>query len=83
MATLNDAINHLEAGDWEAAHAIVQSDSTENGRWAHGIVHIMEGDLRNAGYWYGRAGRPMPSSGDAVSEDDVAAEIAALRSACR
>lgn len=83
MATLNDAINHLEAGDWEAAHAIVQSDSTANGRWAHGIVHIMEGDLRNAGYWYGRAGRTMPGSGDAVSADDVAAEIAALRSACR
>ena len=82
MATLNDAINHLEAGDWEAAHAIVQSDSTANGRWAHGIVHIMEGDLRNAGYWYGRAGRTMPGSGDAVSEDDVAAEIAALRAVC-
>ena len=83
MATLNDAIDHLEAGDWEAAHAIVQSDSTSNGRWAHGIVHIMEGDLGNAGYWYGRAGRAMPGSGDAVSEDDVAAEIAALRAACR
>lgn len=82
MATLNDAINHLEAGDWEAAHAIVQSDSTANGRWAHGIVHIMEGDLRNAGYWYGRAGREMPGSGVAVSESDVAAEIAALRAAC-
>ena len=82
MATLNDAINHLEAGDWEAAHSIVQSDSTANGRWAHGIVHIMEGDLRNAGYWYGRAGREMPGSGDAVSESDVAAEIAALRAAC-
>ena len=83
MASLNDAIKHLEGGDWEAAHAIVQSDSTANGCWAHGIVHIMEGDLRNAGYWYGRAGRAMPGSGDAVSEDDVAAEIAALRAACR
>jgi hypothetical protein len=29
--------------------------------WAHGIVHIMEGDLPNARYWYGRAGRAFPS----------------------
>ena len=66
MTTLNDAIDHLDAGDWEAAHKIVQNDSTANGCWAHGIVHIMEGDLRNAGYWYGRAGRALPGSGDAV-----------------
>ena len=81
MATLNDAIDHLDAGDWKAAHTIVQSDSTANGCWAHGIVHIMEGDLKNAGYWYGRAGRALPGSGEAVSGDAVAAEIAALRAA--
>lgn len=83
MTTLNDAINHLDAGDWQAAHKIVQNDSTANGSWAHGIVHIMEGDRRNAGYWYRRAGRTMPGSADAVSDDDVAAEIAALKAACR
>lgn len=78
MTTLNDAIDHLDAGDWEAAHKIVQNDPTANGSWAHGIVHIMEGDLRNAGYWYGRAGRAVPSA-----DVDVAAEIAALKAACR
>lgn len=78
MATLNDAINHLDAGDWEAAHKIVQNDSTANGSWAHGIVHIMEGDLRNAGYWYRRAGRALPGA-----DVDVAAEIAALKAASR
>ena len=83
MATLNDAIDHLDAGDWDAADKIVQNDSTANGCWAHGIVHIMEGDLRNAGYWYGRAGRVLPGSADAVSDDDVASEIAALKAACR
>lgn len=81
MATLNDAIEHLEAGDWEAAHGIVQSDSTANGCWAHGIVHIMEGDLRNAGYWYRRAGRELPGDGAAVSATGLATEIAALKSA--
>ena len=81
MATLYDAIKLLEAGDWEAAHPIVQDDSTANGSWAHGIVHIMEGDLRNAGYWYRRAQRELPGDGEAVSADDLAAEIAALKSA--
>ena len=81
MATLNDAVRYLEAGDWEAAHAIVQNDSTPGGNWAHGIVHIMEGDLRNAAHWYRRAGRQLPGDGDAVLEADVDAEIAALKSA--
>lgn len=81
MATLNDAIDLLDAGDWEAAHTIVQSDSSASGCWAHGIVHIMEGDLRNAGYWYGRAGRELPGGGEAVTKADLAAEIAALKSA--
>ena len=81
MATLDQAIKHLEDGDWEAAHTIVQSDSSTAGCWAHGIVHILEGDLKNAGYWYGRAGRELPRHDEAVSAAEVAAEIAALKSA--
>ena len=73
MAALKDAIAHLEQGEWEAAHAIVQKDGSALGSWAHGIVHVMEGDLRNAGHWYGRAGRKLP---DGV---DVEAEVAALK----
>jgi len=57
---LRRALTHLENGDWQAAHAIVQED--EESRlfcWAHGIVHIMEGDRSNARYWYRKAGRPF------------------------
>jgi hypothetical protein len=43
--------------------------------WAHGIVHVMEGDLANARYWYGAARRPFPK------DYSVAAEIAALKDA--
>jgi hypothetical protein len=72
---LRRALTHLENGDWQAAHAIVQED--EESRlfcWAHGIVHIMEGDRSNARYWYRKAGRPF-------DEDTAApAEIKALRS---
>ncbi len=68
---LQAALGHLDKGDWDAAHKIVQSDESPDGCWVHGIVHVMEGDLGNARYWYGRAGR-------AFSADQVA-EIAAVK----
>ncbi|MDE0349753.1 MAG: hypothetical protein OXM56_08605 [Gammaproteobacteria bacterium] len=73
MAALKDAIALLEQGKWEDAHTIVQKDGSPLGSWAHGIVHVLEGDLRNAGYWYRRAGRELPD------EVDVEAEVAALK----
>jgi len=46
---LQSALDHLERGDWQAAHAIVQKDEDSPlACWAHGIVHLMEGDLPNA-----------------------------------
>ena len=73
MNTLHDVIVLLENGDWEAAHKIVQTDDSATGAWAHGIVHILEGDLKNAGYWYGRAGREL------VVDAQIVDEIAALK----
>jgi|KBSMisStandDraft_5_1062788.scaffolds.fasta_scaffold2230466_2 hypothetical protein len=67
------AVRHLEAGNWKAAHDIVQKDATSLGCWAHGIVHLMEGDLDNARYWYRRAHRSLPHG------DTATAEIAALK----
>jgi len=69
------AVKLLEAGKWEAAHGIVQEDDSALACWGHGIVHIMEGDLDNARYWYRRARRPFPGA------DSVVTEIAALRQA--
>jgi hypothetical protein len=74
-APLAKAVRHLEASEWEAAHAIVQKDSSPLGNWAHGIVHLVEGDLENARYWYRRAHRRLPDG------DTAAAEIAALKAA--
>ena len=71
---LLQALRHLEAGDWKAAHEIVQQDEVSPlACWAHGIVHIMEGDLPNARYWYRAAKRSF--------SEDVSAEIAALKMA--
>jgi len=71
---IRTAVRLLQEGDWRAAHDIVQEDEESRlSCWAHGIVHLMEGDVPNARYWYRVAGR--------VLRDDfsVEAEIAALR----
>jgi hypothetical protein len=70
---LEKAIGFLEAGDWESAHPIAQDDPSELGCWAHGIAHILEGDLGNARYWYSRARKEFPPYPDATKE------IAALK----
>lgn len=58
---LERAIGLLERGDWQGAHEIVQKDEGHAlTDWAHGIVHILEGDLPNARYWYGQAKRTFP-----------------------
>lgn len=64
----------LEKGDWRAAHEIVQKDEESPlACWAHGIVHLMEGDLPNARYWYAGAKRAFPE------DPSVPAELRALR----
>ena len=68
---IGTAVRYLKQGDWEKAHVIVQEDDTELGCWAHGIVHMLEGDLGNARYWYRRAGRPFPRERDASAEIDA------------
>jgi hypothetical protein len=50
---------------------LVQNDSTDMGFWAHGIVHLLEGDVGNARYWFRRAGRPFPREHDASAEIDA------------
>ena len=74
---LRSAVALLEQGDWQAAHKIVQEDEESAlSCWAHGIVHVLEGDLPNARYWYGQAKRAFPK------DYNVPAEIAALKDAC-
>src|SRR5712691_11761413 len=67
---LSAALHLLEQGDWKAAHEIVQKDEASPlACWAHGIVHLMEGDLPNARYWYREAGRAFP--GKASIQDEI------------
>ncbi len=71
---LLQAVAFLQEGNWKAAHEIVQRDEESPlACWAHGIVHLMEGDVPNARYWYREAKRSF--------SEDIAAEIAAFRTA--
>ena len=71
--SLHAALAHLESGEWQKAHAIVQEHKTPHACWLHGIVHLLEGDVENARFWYGRAQRKF--------SQDVQAEVTAARAA--
>ncbi|TMB26692.1 MAG: hypothetical protein E6J65_07015 [Deltaproteobacteria bacterium] len=76
---LRRALDLLAAGDWQAAHLIVQEDGSTLAAWLHGIVHTLEGDLDNARYWYGKAGRAFRGR-EAVHEEIAAARREAFDS---
>lgn len=68
MAILHQVLQHLRAGRWNAAHDLVQQDGSLLAAWLHGIVHVQEGDLEDAEYWYDRANRPFRSRGTLEEE---------------
>jgi hypothetical protein len=47
--------------DWQKAHEIAQDIDDPQGSWIHAYLHRKEGDTANAGYWYRKAGKQMPS----------------------
>jgi hypothetical protein len=65
------AMWHARKADWETAHNIAQSISTELGSWIHAYLHRVEGDLNNADYWYKRAGKPPHSGSTDAEADDI------------
>lgn len=62
---MNNAIKALQlinAGNWDAAHTLIQDDNDKNACLIHAYLHRDEGDLGNAGYWYQRAGEDFPNN---------------------
>ena len=47
-------------GDWEKSHNIIQDIDDKKAAWIHAYLHRKEGDIWNADYWYGRAGKKRP-----------------------
>ena len=61
---------------WEEAHNIAQEIQSPDGSWIHALLHLIEGDTGNAGYWYARAGRPRRDVSEIDAEwDRIAAHL--------
>ena len=78
MSALNDelirAVDLALAGEWEAAHGVVQQyEDDPAAAWIHAVLHKVEGDLGNSRYWYRRAGK-MERVGD-----EARAELGEIR----
>jgi hypothetical protein len=60
-APKNELLRALElalAGEWDAAHNVVQQyEDDPTAAWIHAVLHKIEGDLANSRYWYRHAGR--------------------------
>ena len=57
------------AGDWHAAHNIVQEYSDETANWIHAVLHKIEGDVFNSNYWYTKTyGKKYEDFSDANAE---------------
>ncbi len=57
-------------GLWKEAHDVVDDMDGRVAASVHAYLHRKEGDLSNAGYWYGQAGR-RPASGTLQTEWDA------------
>jgi hypothetical protein len=82
MATAADrtvlirAVELAQAGDWTAAHALVDPiEDDPTACWIHACLHKIEGDAANARYWYRRSGQFYESFADPK------AELAAIKAA--
>ena len=78
MNDLNDELLRATelalAGDWDAAHQLVQQhESDATAAWIHAVLHKMEGDLSNSRYWYRRADQMKHV------DDEPRAELAAIQ----
>ncbi|MES2707290.1 MAG: hypothetical protein V4726_11880 [Verrucomicrobiota bacterium] len=62
------ALWFTKAGQWEEAHQVAQDIHTRTGSWLHALLHLIEGDTSNAGYWFHQAGRSPVGSGQIEAE---------------
>jgi hypothetical protein len=64
-------------GDWSAAHEAAQADNGISGAWVHAYLHRKEGDISNAGYWYRRASKPVPTNNLDQEWEEIATSLLA------
>ena len=71
MIPLLDILALMREGQWTEAHNLVQRDESTTAAWLHALLHVQEGDLEDAEYWYGKAGRNFRSRGSLNEELDA------------
>ncbi len=63
------AVELALAGDWDAAHDLVQQyEDNATAAWIHAVLHKIEGDPGNARYWYRQADRMKHFADDPIAE---------------
>jgi hypothetical protein len=72
------ALWYAKAGDWHRAHNIAQDMPCDHGSWIHALLHLMEGDVGNAQYWFHRAKR-SPVSPQEIDQEWMRIATAVLR----
>ena len=64
---------------WHDAHEIAQDIDTPMGSWIHALLHLIEGDEGNAGYWFRKAGKPaVAATPESIDEEWRVISAAAL-----
>lgn len=71
MTPLLQILALMREGQWNEAHNLVQLDESSTAAWLHALLHVQEGDLEDAEYWYDRAGRNFRSRGTLNEELDA------------
>ena len=73
------ALWHAKKGNWEQSHNIAQDIHTKHGSWIHALLHLIEGDVGNAHYWFAKACKSAVKIAE-IEElwQEIAAEILEL-----
>ena len=71
MTPLLQILALMREGRWDEAHNLVQLDDSSSAAWLHALLHVQEGNLEDAEYWYGKAGRNFSSRGQLGEELDA------------
>lgn len=71
MIPLLEILALMRQGQWSEAHNLVQLDESPTAAWLHALLHMQEGDLEDAEYWYGKSGRNFRSRGTLNEELDA------------
>ena len=51
----------IQQGKWDETHQLVQKHSDRLSCLLHAYLHNVEGDTKNAQYWYHQVGEEMPN----------------------